>query len=52
MKEVVMKKCIIIYNPNSGKKNIKPYLQKIINLLDYHKYEVEVIPTEYNGHAT
>ena len=47
-----MKKCIIIYNPNSGKKNIKPYLPKIIKLLNYHKYETEVIPTKYKGHAT
>ena len=47
-----MKKCIIIYNPNSGKKNIKPYLKRILSLLEYHKYETEVIPTEYKGHAT
>ena len=28
-----MKKCVIIYNPNSGRKNIKPYLPQIENLL-------------------
>ncbi|MBQ6495200.1 MAG: YegS/Rv2252/BmrU family lipid kinase [Bacilli bacterium] len=47
-----MKKCVIIYNPNSGRKNIKPYLPQIENLLKYHDYEVEVIPTKYKGHAT
>ncbi len=47
-----MKKCIIIYNPNSGKKNIKPYLPKIIELLTKSDYETEIIPTKYKGHAT
>lgn len=47
-----MKKCIIIYNPNSGKKNIKPYLSKIERILNRHDYEVEIIPTKYKGNAT
>ena len=46
-----MKKCIIIYNPNSGKKNIKPYLPKILKILNKNKYETEIIPTKYKGHA-
>lgn len=47
-----MKKCTIIYNPNSGKKNIKPHLPKITDILNKQKYEVEIIPTKYKGHAT
>ena len=47
-----MKKCVIIYNPNSGRKSIKPYLPQIESLLKYHDYEVEIIPTQYKGHAT
>lgn len=47
-----MKKCVVIYNPNSGRKNIKPYLPKIESLLKYHDYEAEIIPTKYKGHAT
>lgn len=46
-----MKKCIIIYNPNSGKKNIKPYLPKILKILNKNKYETEIIPTKYKEHA-
>ena len=47
-----MKKCIIIYNPNSGKKNIKPYLPKILKILNKNKYETEIIPTKYKEHAS
>ena len=47
-----MKKCTIIYNPNSGKKNIEPYLSKIIELLMSYKYETDIITTKYSKHAT
>ena len=47
-----IKKCIIIYNPNSGKKKIKKYLPEIIKLLEKKDYESEVIVTKYKKHAT
>ncbi len=46
-----MKKCVVIYNPNSGRRNIVPFLPKIESLLNYHEYDVEIIPTKYKGHA-
>ena len=47
-----MKKCVIIYNPNSGKKNIKSHLPKIVKILQNKNYDSEIIPTKYKGHAT
>lgn len=47
-----MKKCVVIYNPKSGKKanfKVMPQFKKI--LFDYG-YESRVIFTEYKGHAT
>src|SRR5574344_1297729 len=46
-----MKKCIIIYNPNSGKKNRKPFLIEFEKILHDYDYEAELIFTEYKGHA-
>lgn len=46
-----MKKCILIYNPNSGKKQIKKYLPEIKNVLASHHYETEIIATKYKAHA-
>ena len=47
-----MKKCLIIYNPHSGKKQIKKYLPEIEQILNKKDYEVEIIATKYKGHAT
>lgn len=47
-----MKKCVIIYNPNSGKKRIKEYIPEIQKILIKHEYESEIITTKYKGHAT
>ena len=47
-----MKKCLIIYNPHSGKKQVKKYLPEIEKLLTNKDYETEVIATKYKGHAT
>lgn len=47
-----IKKCILIYNPNSGKVHIKKYIPEIIKILSQHDYETEIIPTKYRGHAT
>ena len=46
-----MKKCIVVYNPNSGKGRIKLFLANIVKLLFNYEYETEVIATEYKGHA-
>ena len=46
-----MKKCILLYNPNSGKVKIKSYLPEIQKILNKYDYEVEVIPTKYKRHA-
>lgn len=46
-----MKKCTIIYNPNSGKRQIKKYLPEIEKIVTAKDYEVEIIKTEYKGHA-
>lgn len=47
-----MKKCVVVYNPVSGKKanfKVMPQFEKI--LTDYG-YESQVIYTKYKGHAT
>lgn len=46
-----MKKCIIIYNPHSGSKQLKKYLPEIEKILLKKGYEVIVITTKYKGHA-
>ncbi|MEE3343090.1 MAG: YegS/Rv2252/BmrU family lipid kinase [Bacilli bacterium] len=46
-----MKKCIIIYNPNSGKKKIKKYLPEITKLLEKKEYKSEIYVTKYKKHA-
>lgn len=47
-----MKKCLVIYNPNSGNYQVKKYLTEIENLLNKKEYEAEIIATKYKGHAT
>lgn len=46
-----MKKCILIYNPNSGHRKIKNDLNEIKNIIIKKGYEVEIIPTKYKKHA-
>ena len=46
-----MKKCILIYNPNSGKKQVKKYLPEITKILSSHGYDSEVLRTKYKNHA-
>lgn len=46
-----MKKCIIIYNPNSGKYNKEKTLPKIAKILNDYNYEVEIKETKNKGHA-
>ncbi len=47
-----MKKCIIIYNPNSGKNVKEDFLTKASNLLIEHDYDPEIIFSKYRGHIT
>ena len=47
-----MKKCLLIYNPHSGRNEVKKYLPEIEKLLSKKDYEVEIIATKYKGHAT
>ena len=46
-----MKKCILIYNPNSGKKQVKKYLPEITKILSSHGYDSEVLITKYKNRA-
>ena len=48
---VCMKKCTIIYNPQSGKKYNKPFLNEFEGILKDNNYETTIISTEYKGHA-
>lgn len=46
-----MKKCVVIYNPHSGHKKIKKYLEEIEQLIIKKGYTVEIMATKYKGHA-
>lgn len=47
-----MKKCVIIYNPNSGKKLNKNFLATFIDMLQDKNYVTEIIFSKYRGHIT
>lgn len=47
-----MKKCMVVYNPNSGKYNKEDTLPKIKKILEEYNYEVEIIATRGRGDAT
>lgn len=47
-----MKKCIVIFNPNSGKKLDKNFLEEYVKILGNHNYETSIYFTRYRGHAT
>ena len=46
-----MKKCLIIYNPHSGRNEVKKHLIEIEKILNKKNYETEIIATKYKGHA-
>lgn len=46
------KKCLVVYNPNSGKYNKEDTLPKIKSTLEKYNYDVTLKETEYKGHAT
>lgn len=48
---IFIKKCIVIYNPSSGKRKIKKYLSEIVSILNNYDYESEIVPTKYRKHA-
>ena len=47
-----MKKCIIIYNPNSGRKEVEKYLPEIEKIVKTNYDEVFFQKTKYKGHAS
>lgn len=47
-----MKECTIIYNPNSGKKEITKYLPQIKKIFAEKNYNLTIIATKYKKHAT
>lgn len=47
-----MKKCMVLYNPNSGKYNKEETLPKVKKILEEYNYEVEIIDTKGRGDAT
>jgi len=47
-----MKKCLLIYNPNSGHREVKKFLPQIEKIIHNYGYELEIISTKYKGHAT
>lgn len=47
-----MKKCMVVYNPNSGRYNKEDTLPKIKKVLEEYEYEVDIIDTKGRGDAT
>lgn len=47
-----MKKCLVVYNPNSGKYNKEVTLPKIEKILNEYDYDVMIEKTKYKGDAT
>ena len=47
-----MKKCLVVYNPNSGKYNKEVTLPKIEKILNEYDYSVIIEKTKYKGDAT
>jgi len=46
-----MKKCVVIYNPNSGKKIKENFMEEFVKILYDNDYDVNLIYTEYKYHA-
>ena len=45
-----MKKCVVLYNKHSGKKNKKDFLDDFIKILNSNEYDVEVMYSRYREH--
>ena len=48
---IKLKKCLVVYNPNSGKYNKKETLPKIKKILEEYNYEVDIKETGSKGDA-
>lgn len=46
-----MMKCVVIYNPNSGRLTNRNDIKKVYRILENYGYDTEIIYTEYKGHA-
>ncbi len=46
-----MLKCVVIYNPNSGKLTNRNEVKRLYKLLENYGYDTQIIYTEYKGHA-
>lgn len=46
-----MKKCVIIYNKHSGKKNKKDFISDFIEILKNNNYKAEFMESKYKGHV-
>ena len=46
-----MKKCIVIYNPNSGHTLKRRLIPRYKSLIEKHGYKAKFIATQYAGHA-
>ena len=46
-----MMKAVLIYNPNSGKLTNRNDIKKLYKIFENYGYDVEIIYTEYKGHA-
>lgn len=47
-----MKTCVVIYNPNSGKKSKNIFLKHYKQIIEQYDYKVITYITKYHGHAT
>lgn len=47
----MMKQCVVIINPNSGRTKRRNYIEKIKELLLKYQYEPTIILTKHKGHA-
>ncbi len=47
-----VKKCVVIYNPSSGRCKRKNIFRILYRVLEKYGYETTVISTEYSGHAS
>lgn len=46
-----MKSCLVVYNPNSGKKNKNNFFDDMKKMLMNYEYFPTIISTKYKGHA-
>ena len=48
---VIMKKSVLICNPNSGKNNKEVLAHKFETILNEYGYDIDIVFTKYAGHA-